>query len=254
MIRNGKRVEILYEDNHLLVLSKPACMPVVPDSSRDPSLLDWGRDYLKRSRNKPGNVFLGVVHRLDRPVSGVVCFAVTSKAASRLSDQMRRRLISKTYLGITRKGPRETGGVLEHFLVKDRKCNRVKLISEGCSCGNARFARTRWEYICSADGLSMLRLMPETGRPHQLRVQCAGMGCVLAGDLKYGDTAPLEDASIALHASGLRLLHPTIKEEMVFQAPLPVCYPWTCFEGKLTDSFDTHMERLLHSCKKNSTP
>ncbi len=227
------RIEIIYEDNHLLVMSKPAGMPAVPDSSRDFSLLEHGRQYLKRTRNKPGNVFLGVVHRLDRPVSGVVCFAVTSKAAGRLSDQMRRRLIHKTYLGITRHKPMAAGGVLENFLLKDRQKNRVAVVSDSAGRQNKALpACTRWEYVSDSGGFYLLRLMPETGRPHQLRVQCAHMGCVLAGDLKYGDSEPLEDRSIALHALKLRLCHPVRKEEMEFRAAPPMCPPWSGFQLK----------------------
>ena len=231
--RIKENIEVLYEDNHLLVLSKPAGMPTVPDSSRDISLLDQGRDYLKRSRNKPGNVFLGVVHRLDRPVSGVVCFAVTSKAAGRLSDQMRRKLIRKTYLGITRHRPEAPRGILEDFLLKDRKRNKVAVVSGSSTQRRPLFARTHWECVAESCGLYLLRLMPETGRPHQLRVQCANMGCVLAGDLKYGDSKPLEDRSIGLHAFKLILRHPIRKEEMEFTAVPPDLWPWSCFKRRL---------------------
>ncbi len=227
-----EKVRILYQDNHLLVLSKPACMPAVPDSSGDYSLLDWGKDYLKQSRHKPGNVFLGVVHRLDRPVSGVVCFAVTSKAASRISAQMRQKNIFKAYAGITRHMPEKRAGTLEHMLVKDRKNNRVTVVDRDCGVKKARLARTGWNYITSSCGLHLIRLVPETGRPHQLRVQCATMGCVLAGDIKYGDTVPLADASTALHALELRLRHPTLGEWMAFKAMPPACYPWDCFDSR----------------------
>ncbi len=224
-------VPVLYEDNHLLIVSKPAGMPCVPDSSKDLSLLDWGKQYLKRTRHKPGNVFLGVVHRIDRPVSGVVCFAITSKAASRLSDQLRKKAMKKTYLGISRFPPGHDRGVIETYLLKDRNRNRVTAIS--CSehrPRNARLARTLWEYVGQKADFHLLRLFPETGRPHQLRVHCAYMGCVLAGDLKYGDRSPLEDASIALHASELRLKHPVKREHMMVHAPTPSLFPWTCFD------------------------
>ncbi len=225
--------KVIYEDNHLLVLSKPACMPTVPDASRDESLLDWGRAYLKQTRNKPGNVFLGVVHRLDRPVSGVVCLAITSKAAARLSDQMRQKLIKKTYIGISRFRPEGKSGMVENHLLKDRRANMVRIV-DGEKGRKARFARTRWEYLGESGGFHLIRLVPETGRPHQLRVHCASMGCVLAGDLKYGDISPLEDRSVALHASSLKLVHPVRKEEMVFSAPMPDIIPWSLFGSRFS--------------------
>ena len=220
---------VVYEDNHLLVLFKPAGLPVVPDSSGDPSLLDWGKAYLKETRNKPGNVFLGVVHRLDRPVSGIVCFATTSKAAGRLSDQMRRHLIKKTYLGISRFKPGEKSGIVENYLFKHRRQNTVSIVSGADGTGRALFARTRWEYLKESGGFHLLRLMPETGRPHQLRVHCASIGCVLAGDIKYGDEKPLEDRSVCLHARELEFEHPVRKEKMKFQVEPPDIFPWRLF-------------------------
>ena len=220
---------IIYQDNHLLVLAKPACMPCVPDSSHDLSLLDWGRHYLKVSRSKKGNVFLGVVHRLDRPVSGAVCLAVTSKAASRLSDQMRRREIRKHYLAVTRHRPPGQAGTVETYLLKDRRNNRVRTVPEDTP--GARAAITAWRYLQEADGLYLLALEPGTGRPHQLRVHCAELGCVLAGDLKYGDRTPLQDASIALHARSLEITHPVKREKMIFHAPLPGTPPWKAFHA-----------------------
>ncbi len=220
---------VVYEDNHLLVLFKPAGLPVVPDSSGDPSLLDWGKAYIKQTRNKPGNVFLGVVHRLDRPVSGIVCFATTSKAAGRLSDQMRRHLIKKTYLGISRFKPGEKSGIVENYLVKQRRRNTVSIVPGSDGAGRALFAMTRWEYLGESGGFHLLRLMPETGRPHQLRVHCASIGCVLAGDIKYGDAKPLEDRSVGLHARELEFEHPVRKEKMKFRAKPPDIFPWRLF-------------------------
>ncbi len=227
MNSDSRAPAILYQDNHLLVLSKPACMPCVPDSTGDPSLLDWGRAYLKRTRGKPGNVFLGVVHRLDRPVSGVVCFAITSKAASRLSDQMRRKEIKKEYLAVSRCKPRRKTGKIENFLVKNRRNNRSRVASE--QAAGARRAVTLWSHVAEAGGFHLLKLLPETGRPHQLRVHCACLGCVIAGDLKYGDTTPLDNASIALHALKLRIIHPVRREKMIFLAPPPDIVPWSLF-------------------------
>ncbi len=225
-------IKPVYEDNHLLVLSKPAGMPVVPDSSGDRSLLDWGKDYLKRTRNKPGNVFLGVVHRLDRPVSGLVCFAITSKAASRLSAQMREHRISKTYLGISRAHPANVQGLLEHFILKDGKVNKVHVFErDGRHPKGAKLARTGVEHLMSRRGYSLFLLRPETGRPHQIRAQLAKVGCVLAGDVKYGADRPMKDRSVCLHAAILELTHPTTRKQLKFILPPPRTFPWTLFKG-----------------------
>ncbi len=213
-----RHIEVVYEDNHLLILSKPACVPTVPDSSRDTSLLDWGKMYLKKTRNKPGNVFLGVVHRLDRPVSGIVCFAVTSKAASRLSEQLRAHVMTKTYLALATGRPPSEQGVLEHILKKDRAKNVVRISPPGPNGAGGKFAKTSWRLLGTRDGISLLELRPATGRPHQLRVQCASMGCPLLGDVKYGASSPLPDLSIGLHAYRIRLLHPTRREWMDFSS------------------------------------
>jgi 23S rRNA pseudouridine1911/1915/1917 synthase len=221
-----EQVKVLFEDNHLLVLFKPACLPTVPDSSRDPSLLEWGKRYLKETRGKPGNVFLGVVHRLDRPVSGVVCFAKTSKSASRLSSQLRSGAVVKTYIALTAGSPPSDEGFLEHRLRKDRARNRVQVVPEGDNDTGTRLARTAWKVLDRREGLCLLELKPLTGRPHQLRVQCAAMGCPLAGDIKYGAPEPLPDGSIALHALRLELLHPTRQERLVFEAAPPDTGIW----------------------------
>ncbi|MGQ9745316.1 MAG: RluA family pseudouridine synthase [Dissulfurimicrobium sp.] len=223
-------VKIIYEDNHLLVLSKPACLLTVPDSTGDLSLLDWAKAYIKETRGKPGNCFLGVVHRLDRPVSGLVCFAKTSKAASRLSEQMRSHAIRKTYLAITDIGPPAQNGVLEHMLKKDCTRNIVQVFSKDLKDPLARPARTLWRIIGKRDGLYLLELTPETGRPHQLRAQCAWMACPLLGDIKYGARKLISDGSIALHAFRLELIHPTTKERMSFEAQLPDTNIWQIFD------------------------
>jgi 23S rRNA pseudouridine1911/1915/1917 synthase len=226
-----RHVRVLCEDNHLLVLSKPACVPTVPDSGKDMSLLDWGKMYLKKTRDKPGRVFLGVVHRLDRPVSGVVCFAVTSKAASRLSDQLRTHSMSKTYLGLTEKKPPSEHGVLEHTLKKDMRGNIVKVISPGSIEVGGKFAQTFWTLLEAREGIYLLELKPGTGRPHQLRVQCAAMGCPLLGDIKYGAGVPLPDASIGLHAYKLEFLHPVRSKGLSLSTPPPGSGPWRLFTG-----------------------
>ena len=178
-------------------------------------MLDWGKMYLKETRDKPGNVFLGVIHRLDRPVSGIVCFAVTSKAASRLSEQLRTHMMTKIYLALTIGRPPSEQGVLEHMLKKDRTRNIVHICLNDAG---GKFAKTSWKLLGTRDGVSLLELRPATGRPHQLRVQCASMGCPLLGDVKYGAKDPLPDLSIGLHAYRMRLLHPTRRQWMDFSS------------------------------------
>lgn len=162
---------------------------------------------------------MGVVHRLDRPVSGVVCFAVTSKAASRLSDQMRRKEIKKTYIGLSGSRPHGDEGRLEHWIVKDRRENKVTLFHSLKANPRGKKAVTHWRYVGMEKGLHKLVLSPETGRPHQLRVQCASMGCPLAGDVKYGSETPFLRGCIGLHAWKMEILHPVKREKMVFVAP-----------------------------------
>jgi len=220
---------ILYEDNHLLVLFKPSSMPVVPDSSGDYSLLDWGKDYIKNTCNKPGNVFLAVVHRIDRPVSGLVCFARTSKAASRLSHQLRRQSIKKRYLACVDKRPGQPSGTIETFLKKNHKTNVVSVVNE--KNHGAKKAITRWQLVGESRGLFLLYLEPVTGRPHQLRVQLSRvLGCPILGDIKYGSREKiLGGHGLALHSWRLGITHPTRKEQMEFCTSLPGYYPFSLF-------------------------
>lgn len=214
------QLQRIHVDNHLLVVVKPACMPVVPDSSGDPSLLDLAKAWIKREYDKPGDVFLGVVHRLDRPVSGVMVFARTSKAASRLSAAWQAHEVQKTYLArssarLPADHPRE--GQWRMHLWKDRERNRVQVSDHP----KAKEAVTRWRVLAEDAQGTLLELEPKTGRPHQLRVACARAGLVLLGDLKYGAEEPLRDRSIGLHAHSLEFAHPTLRSRQGFQAPLP---------------------------------
>ena len=215
---------VLYEDNHLLVLEKPACLPSVPDASEDPSLLDWGKQWVKETYEKPGAVFLGVVHRLDRPVSGVVLFARTSKAADRLTAQFRERTVEKTYLGVVAGSNLEGSGCVDQWLSKDAEANRVHGVAEGDE--GARRAVTEWRVVERRGDLTLLELQPKTGRSHQLRLACRSLGAPLAGDLKYGAPNPLPDKSIALHAARLACDHPTKGERMEFSARPPEVPIW----------------------------
>lgn len=219
--------EVVHCDNHLLVVSKQAGMPTVPDSSGDASLLEWCKAWVKERYAKPGEVFLGVVQRLDRPVSGVLVFARTSKSAARLSEAFRGQGVRKEYWGAVDRRPGAADGVLEHWLLKDAARNQTRVVSAETS--GAKRARTEWSVLEERGARCLLSLRPRTGRAHQLRVAAASLGAPLLGDLKYGGEPPLEDRSIALHAHCLELPHPTQAVTLRFRVPAPP-RPWWSFD------------------------
>lgn len=217
-------LDVLHADNHLLVVEKPAGVPSVPDESGDESVLDRARAWLEVEGRKKGRAWIGVVHRLDRPVSGVLVFARTSKAAARLAAQWRERETEKTYWGVGDGRPASAEGELEEWLVKDERSNRVASVPPGRE--GARSARTRWKALETARGRTLYELHPLTGRPHQLRSCARALGTPLLGDLKYGAREPLPDASIALHALAVALRHPVRGDVVVFRARLPSGAAW----------------------------
>lgn len=219
---------VLFADNHLLVVAKPAGLPTVPDDSGDESLLDRARAWVKQEKHKAGAVYLGVVQRLDRPVSGVVVFARTSKAAARLTEAFRGRTVEKLYWGVGAGEPQGLEGTLEQWLLKDHERNLVRALAT--ERPGAQLARTRWR-VLQRGGAGrarrvLLEFRPETGRSHQLRVAAATLGCALLGDLKYGAESPLADKSIALHARELVLPHPTKGERVRFECEPPALEVW----------------------------
>jgi 23S rRNA pseudouridine1911/1915/1917 synthase len=223
-------LEILYEDNHCLALNKPAGWPTTHFDGKDETVDRLVKDYLREKYNKPGNVFLGVVHRLDKPVSGVLLFARTSKAAARLSEQFREGAVEKTYWAIVEdqlaSGGRKRdvpwaksdSGSLEDWLKKYEPAARVEVVPPETS--GARLARLLFQVKGRHDGLTWLELRPHTGRKHQLRVQLASRGCPVYGDAKYGSDHALGPA-IALHARGLTFLHPVSKAPVMILADVP---------------------------------
>lgn len=222
------KLEILYEDNHLIAVSKPPGMVVQEGMKSLPSLQEEVKKYIKTKYKKPGDVFLGCIHRLDTAVTGVVVFARTSKALIRMNEKFKERQIQKTYLALIRKKPNPMAGVLVHYLKKDEKLNKTKLYEEEVS-GSKR-AELSYEYICTANHCFLVRVNPVTGRPHQIRVQLARTFTAIVGDVKYGNTKPLPDKSIYLHALGLKFEHPVTKEKINIYAPLPMIGNWTFFK------------------------
>lgn len=213
-------INIVYEDNHLLVVEKPVNIPVQADSSKDKDLLTLLKEYIKEKYNKPGNVYLGLVHRLDRPVGGLMVFAKTSKAAARLSKQVQDKTIQKTYVAVLEGKPKQKG-TLKDKLEKDPKTNTTK-VSE-----NGKEAILNYEVINTKDNLSLVEINLITGRSHQIRVQFSSRDFPLYGDQKYNKN-PKKD-QIALFAKKLEFIHPTTKEKLTFELPLPNRYPFNIF-------------------------
>ncbi len=212
-------LDVLYLDNHLLVVNKPAGMLSQGDETGDASLLEVGKALLKERFGKPGNVYLALVHRLDRPVSGVMVLARTSKAAARLSEQFRARVPQKRYLAVV-EGACEGEGTCVDFLVKEDR--RVRVVEAGYP--KAKRAVLRWRAVAVRDGLSLLDVTLETGRPHQVRVQLAHRGWPLLGDFRYGARRRLDGRNLALHCYRLTLEHPTRREPMTWTAPPPASW------------------------------
>ncbi len=216
-------VEIIYEDNHLLAVNKPAGILSQEDITGKPDLLNICKTYLKQAYNKPGNVFLGLLHRLDRPVSGIMLFAKTSKAASRISEQIRNRTFKKNYLAIAEGSP-PSYQFLSHHLVKDKDKNISTVVKSASK--QSKLAELTFNKLHSSHGLHLLQISLITGRAHQIRVQLSNEGYPIWGDKKYGS---ISKGDIALHAYKLKFEHPTLKNEIELYAKLPSCHPWKYF-------------------------
>lgn len=214
-------LRVLFEDNHCLAVDKPAGLLTMGDRTGEPTLVDAAREYLKQKYHKPGNVFVGVVHRLDRPVSGVVLFARTSKGASRLSEQFRSRSVEKSYLALVEGDVSPPTGVLKDRLAKDRTRNVVSVVDEASAEGQDCVLAYR--KLRKIGRLTLVEIRPQTGRSHQIRVQLASKGWPIAGDRKYGSKIPL-DGFIGLHASTLTFEHPVLHQSITVTSDLPAAW------------------------------
>ncbi|MFR4679072.1 MAG: RluA family pseudouridine synthase [Bacteroides caccae] len=212
----------------MIVVNKTASEIVQADKTGDTPLSETVKQYLKEKYQKPGNVFLGVTHRLDRPVSGLVIFAKTSKALTRLNEMFRAGEVKKTYWAVVKNAPKESEGELVHFLVRNEKQNKSYAYDK--EVPNSKKAVLDYRLIGRSDNYYLLEVDLKTGRHHQIRCQLAKMGCPIKGDLKYGSPRSNPDGSICLHARRVRFVHPVSKELIELKAPLPEGNLWKGFE------------------------
>ena len=216
------QIQVLHEDNHLIAVNKPAGWLVQGDASGDTPLVEYVKEYIKIRYKKPGDVFLGVIHRLDRPVSGVVVFARTSKGLARMNKLFQERKVEKTYWAVTGERPNPIEGQLIHYILKDHERNVAKAYDKvGKRTQNAKKATLDYKLLREIGTLHLLEVKPHTGRPHQIRVQLSKIGCPIRGDLKYGFRKGNRDGSIHLHARSLDFIHPVKNEAVSIEADPP---------------------------------
>lgn len=225
-------MEILFEDNHLIALNKQVADIVQKDKTGDASLEDTVKLYLKEKYQKPGEVFLGVTHRIDRPVSGVVLFARTSKALERINAMFQEKKVEKTYWAIVKEKPPQNEATLVHYIKRDTQKNK-SFASEKEVPGSKK-AITHYKLLGASDNFYLLEVKIETGRHHQIRCQLAKTGCPIRGDLKYGFPRSNPDGGISLHAKSIRFRHPVKDEEVYIEAPLPDEKLWNYFREIIT--------------------
>jgi len=215
-------LEVLYEDNHIIAINKKSGDIVQGDKTGDAPLSDFVKAYIKKKYNKPGEVFLGTIHRLDRPTSGVVLYARTSKALTRMNEQFREKQVQKTYWAVVDNAPTNDSGTLENYLLKNQKQNK-SYVTKG---SDGKHAILDFKILKKLDNFFHLEIKPKTGRHHQIRVQLAHIGCIIKGDLKYGAKRSNKDASIHLLAQKLEFIHPVKKEPITIIAHAPKDSIW----------------------------
>ena len=220
---------VLFEDNHFIAINKCSSEIVQGDKTGDAPMGDGIKAFLKEKYDKPGNVFCGVIHRIDRPVSGVVLFAKTSKGLSRMNEKFSTRDVKKTYWAIVKNKPEKEVGDLTHYLIKDEKKNKTS--AHKTEIKNSKLSKLSYRIIAKGDNYFLLEIDPETGRHHQIRAQLAAMGCPIKGDLKYGSERSNPDGSISLHARKLNFIHPINDTATEIIAPVPDDKLWKAFES-----------------------
>lgn len=223
------KIHLLYEDNHLLVVEKPPNMLTQSDSTGDDDLLSALKENIRIRYNKPGNVYLGLVHRLDRPVGGAMVFAKTSKAAARLSEQIRKNELDKQYLAVVFGRPEKPSGTLVNFLSKDEATNTVRVV-DGTEVGKK--ASLEYKVLDFSQGMSLIKIKLHTGRSHQIRVQLSAIGHPLYGDQKYGRGLNKPGMQLALWSVEIGFMHPTLKQFQSYKSVPPDIYPWNLFNAK----------------------
>ena len=222
-------MQVLYEDNHIIIVNKSSGEIVQGDKTGDTPLVETVRAYIKEKYNKPGNVFCGLTHRLDRPVSGVVIFAKTSKALERINNMLKNHEIKKTYWAIVKNSPKQSEGTLVNYLVRNEKQN--KSFAYSIEKPNSKRAELNYKVIGKSDNYTLLEVNLITGRHHQIRCQLAAMGCPIKGDLKYGFDRSNRDGSISLHARCVEFIHPVSKELILVEAPTPKDTLWEALQN-----------------------
>lgn len=228
---NPNDLKVLHEDNHVIVINKRPSDIVQGDKTGDITMPDQIKEFLRVKYNKPGNIFCGVVHRLDRPTSGAVVFAKTSKALTRLNEQFREKDTQKIYWAVVEKAPQSNAGHLENFLLKNEKQNKAYVHQKEVS--GSKKAILDYRVVSHSDKYTLVEVTLHTGRHHQIRAQMAHIGCIIKGDLKYGAKRSNADGSIHLHARYLSFIHPTTKETIQITAPVPEDSLWKWFEKEV---------------------
>lgn len=222
-------MEVIYEDNHIIIVNKAPGEIVQGDKTGDKPLLDTVKEWIKETHAKPGNIFLGVVHRLDRPVGGLVVFAKTSKALSRLNEMFRKGEVHKTYWALTRNRPAKDNDLLTHYITTVEKNN--KSYASLTPKSGAKESKLRYRVLAEGQSLNLIEVELLTGRKHQIRVQMSSIGCPIKGDLKYGDKRSNPDGSISLIARRIRFVHPVSGKEIDLTAPVPDERVWRELEA-----------------------